>query len=458
MKSRDLLKVCFQNLFRHKARTFLTVLGVVVGCCSVIIMISIGIGMKESQEKALSQMGDLTIINVYRLGKGRKAAKLDKHMMTQIKNINGVEAATPKLTAEQVPLALYAGRNRRYRSTYMTVVGLEADAAEKMGYQLLEGKWETKGVNHVLTGKDFAYAFEDTKRPPGKNTVDPWGNFDESGKSKVPDPYFNSLKTPLYLELESGKEDGKKLSYELVVDGRLKEDYSKGAETSMGVILRLEDLQKMLEEQQRLAGKKPERNRGFENAIVKVKSIQDVAAVEQQIKALGFRTSSMESIRRPMEQEARQKQMMLGSLGAISLFVAALGITNTMIMSISERTREIGVMKSLGCFVRDIRRIFLLEAGGIGLIGGIVGMIISYLISVLMNLAASAGIGAGGMGDMEMSMMAGDMAEGAMRISVIPWWLALSAILFSVLIGVGAGYYPADKAVRISALEAIKHD
>lgn len=458
MKSRDLLKVCFQNLFRHKARTFLTVLGVVVGCCSVIIMISIGIGMKESQEKALSQMGDLTIINVYRLGKGRKAAKLDKHMMTQIKNIDGVEAATPKLTAEQVPLALYAGRNRRYRSTYMTVVGLEADAAEKMGYQLLEGKWETKGVNHVLTGKDFAYAFEDTKRPPGKNTVDPWGNFDESGKSKVPDPYFNSLKTPLYLELESGKEDGKKLSFELVVDGRLKEDYSKGAETSMGVILRLEDLQKMLEEQQRLAGKKPERNRGFENAIVKVKSIQDVAAVEQQIKALGFRTSSMESIRRPMEQEARQKQMMLGSLGAISLFVAALGITNTMIMSISERTREIGVMKSLGCFVRDIRRIFLLEAGGIGLIGGIVGMIISYLISVLMNLAASAGIGAGGMGDMEMSMMAGDMAEGAMRISVIPWWLALSAILFSVLIGVGAGYYPADKAVRISALEAIKHD
>lgn len=458
MKNRDLLKVCFQNLFRHKARTFLTVLGVVVGCCSVIIMISIGIGMKESQEKALSQMGDLTIINVYRSGKGRKAAKLDKHMVAQIKAMDGVEAATPKLTTEQVPLTIYAGRNRRYRSVYMTVVGLEAPAAEKMGYQLLEGKWETTGVNHVLTGKDFAYAFEDTKRPPGKNMIDAWGDFDENGKSNVPDPYFNSLKTPLYLELESGKEDGKKLTYELAADGRLKEDYSKGGETSMGIILRLEDLQKMLEEQQRLAGKKPERNKGFETAIVKVKTIQDVAAVEQKIKELGFRTSSMESIRKPMEQEARQKQMMLGSLGAISLFVAALGITNTMIMSISERTREIGVMKSLGCFVRDIRRIFLLEAGGIGLMGGIVGMVISYLISAVMNLAAAAGMGAGGMGGMEMSMMPGDMADSAMRISVIPWWLALAAILFSVMIGVGAGYYPADKAVRISALEAIKHD
>lgn len=455
MKNRDLIRVCMQNLFRYRARTFLTVLGVVVGCCSVIIMISIGIGMKESQEKALAQMGDLTIINVYRLGKSRKAAKLDKQAMEKIKAINGVEAATPKLTAEQVPITIYAGKNRRYKSAYMTIVGLEAAAAEKMGYQLIQGKWDTKGVNHVLAGKDFAYAFQDTRRPVGKNMVDPWGSFDGE-KTDVPEPYFDSLKTPLSMELESGKEDGKKLTYELVADGRLKEDYSKGEETSMGLIFRLEDLQKMLEEQQRLAGKKPERNRRYENAIVKVKSIQDVVPVEQKIKAMGFRTNSMESIRKPMEQEARQKQMMLGSLGAISLFVAALGITNTMIMSISERTREIGVMKSLGCFVRDVRKIFLLEAGGIGLMGGIAGMVISYLISVVMNAAAAAGVGAGGM---EMSMMMpGEAAEGAMRVSVIPWWLALSAILFSVLIGVGAGYYPADKAVRISALEAIKHD
>lgn len=455
MKSKDLLKVCAQNLFRHKARTFLTVLGVVVGCCSVIIMISIGIGMKESQEKALAQMGDLTIINVYRLGKGRKAAKLDKRAMEQIKRLHGVEAATPKLTTDQIPITIYGGKNRRYQSAYMTVVGLEAAAAEKMGYQLLQGKWDTAGVNHVLVGKDFAYAFQDTKRPPGKNMVDQWGDFDGSGKMKVPAPYFDSLKSPLYIDFESGKDDGKKVTYELTADGRLKEDYSKGGETSMGVILRLEDLQKMIAEQQRLAGKKPERNQGFENAIVKVKSIQDVALVEQQIKAMGFRTSSMESIRKPMEQEARQKQMMLGSLGAISLFVAALGITNTMIMSISERTREIGVMKSLGCFIQDIRKIFLLEAGGIGLIGGVVGMVISYIISAVMNFASAAGIGSGGM---DASMMPGDMTAGGMQISVIPWWLALSAILFSVLIGVGAGYYPADKAVRIPALEAIKHD
>lgn len=459
MKNKDLLKICAQNLFRHKARTMLTVLGVVLGCCSVIIMISIGIGMKESQEKALAQMGDLTIINVYRAGKSKTATKLNKHTINAIKALDGVEAATPKLTVEQVPVTIYAGRNRRYRSAYMTFVGLDAEAARRIGYQLIDGTWNHSGTNHVLVGKSFAYAFEDTKRPEGRNMVNMWADYDGTGEVKSPPPYFDSLKTPLYVELESGKEDGKKLSYELTVDGRLKEDYGKGDETSMGLIFRLEDLQKMLEEQQKLSGKKAEKNQGFENAIVKVKSIQDVSHVEQQIKKMGFRTNSMESIRKPMEQEARQKQMMLGGLGAISLFVAALGITNTMIMSISERTREIGVMKSLGCFITDIRKIFLLEAGGIGLIGGVAGMIISYLISAGMNFAANAGTGMGGLGEMGSPvMMPGELAEAAARISVIPWWLALSAILFSVLIGVGAGYYPANKAVKIPALEAIKHD
>lgn len=166
---------------------------------------------------------------------------------------------------------------------------------------------------------------------------------------------------------------------------------------------------------------------------------------------MGFRTSSMESIRKPMEQEARQKQMMLGGLGAISLFVAALGITNTMIMSISERTREIGVMKSLGCFVKDIRRIFLLEAGCIGFLGGIAGAILSYGISALMNFASAR------TASDSLDFMMGAVAEPS-KLSVIPWWLAVFAVLFSVAIGVGAGYYPANKAVKISALEAIKHD
>lgn len=436
MKTKDLITVCLQNLFRHKARTFLTVLGVVIGCCSVIIMVSIGIGMKEAQEKALAEMGDLTIINVYPGGKGAKAAKINDKLIGEWKQMKEVEAATPKMTVQDVPVTFYAGADRRYKSTYITLVGLDPQAAQKLGYKTAEGSWDTKKAFQVLAGEQFAYMFEDTKRPEGRNMVDLYSSdMDDSGSAQQPKPFFNPMKTPVFMEMESGKDDDKKMQQKLEITGRLKEDYGKGMETSSGIVMRLPDLQRLMEEQSRLSGKKMNKNAGYGNAVVKVYKMEDVAVAEKEIQKNGFRTSSMESIRKPMEQEARQKQMMLGGLGAISLFVAALGITNTMIMSISERTREIGVMKSLGCFVTDVRKIFLLEAGCIGLMGGMAGTVVSYAISLLMNLAS-----------------------GGSRISVIPWWLAIFAVVFSIMIGVGAGFYPADKAVKIPALEAIKHD
>ena len=166
---------------------------------------------------------------------------------------------------------------------------------------------------------------------------------------------------------------------------------------------------------------------------------------------MGYPTESMESIRKPMEKEARQKQLMLGGLGAISLFVAAPGITNTMIMSISERTREIGIMKSLGCYVSDIRIMFLSEAGAIGLIGGLIGCVISFGAMIAINLVSLGP-------SIENLIPAIVGGESVTRVSIIPPWLLLFAVAFSILIGLGSGYYPANKAVRIPALEAIKSE
>ena len=181
--------------------------------------------------------------------------------------------------------------------------------------------------------------------------------------------------------------------------------------------------------------------------------MKQVEPVETEIRRMGFQTNSMESIRKPMEKDARQKQMMLGGLGAISLLVAAIGIANTMIMSITERTREIGILKALGCFLSDIKKEFLLEAAAIGFIGGSAGILLSLLISRIMNyVSQNAGLGdslTGGAG-------LGDPSGASAVMSVIPPWLALFALLFSVFIGVAAGYYPSNKAVKISALEAMK--
>ena len=135
-------------------------------------------------------------------------------------------------------------------------------------------------------------------------------------------------------------------------------------------------------------------------------------------------------------------QAVLGGIGAVSLFVAAIGIANTMMMSIYERTKEIGVLKVLGCSMGDIRSMFLIEAGFIGFMGGIMGMILSYGISWIVNQFLGGAL---------MGMEGGN-------ISRIPPWLAGMSIVFAIIIGMLAGLFPAIRAMKLSPLAAIRNE
>lgn len=449
MKHEDLLRVCLQNLLRRKSRTILTVLGVLIGCCSIVIMVSLGIGMKESQEKLLSELGDLTIITVTAPQKGHGKKKLDDKLLKEIRALDGVEGVTPKLGFDAYSCRLLAGPGNRYVADWSMLAGLDTAQMDKMGYQLTDGNYPA-APGEVAVGQYFAYNFRDTLRPEGANTINRWDSgMDEDGRLlPPPDAYFDPLKQPLTLEVTGA--DGSTFTVPLKAVGAVKEDNAKGYETSDGVMMSVADLQALLK---RAANGRsiPNSTPAYDSVLVKVSGIKQVDPVETAIKNLGYSTESMESIRKPMEKEARQKQMMLGGLGAISLIVAALGITNTMIMSISERTKEIGVMKSLGCYVYDIRVLFLAEAGAIGFIGGVIGSVISFVISLIINL-----VSLGFAPENFLPAMLG--AEGISRVSVIPPWLYLFALVFSVFIGLGSGYYPANKAVQIPALEAIKSE
>ncbi len=137
-------------------------------------------------------------------------------------------------------------------------------------------------------------------------------------------------------------------------------------------------------------------------------------------------------------------QAVLGGIGAVSLFVAAIGIANTMMMSIYERTKEIGVLKVLGCALGDIRSMFLMEAGFIGFMGGAAGIALSYGVSRLVNKFLGAGLlGMGG---------------GNGDISRIPPMLAAAAVVFAVFIGMIAGLFPALRAMKLSPLAAIRNE
>ena len=181
----------------------------------------------------------------------------------------------------------------------------------------------------------------------------------------------------------------------------------------------------------------------YNQAYVYVDDMENVTAVQKAITDMGFQANSQMEWIEQSQQTYNMIQLVLGGIGAISLFVAAIGIANTMMMSIYERTKEIGVLKVLGCALGDIRTMFLLEAGFIGFMGGTAGLALSYGVSALINRFLSSGI----MG-----------IEGGNGISRIPLWLAGMSLVFAVAIGMLAGLFPALRAMKLSPLAAIRNE
>lgn len=476
MRPADIAAMCVQNLKRRRARTVLTALGVMVGTASIVIMVSIGFGLSEQTERTLAQMGDLTLVQVYgNQGGGADAAKLDDEAIQTFRHIDGVVAASGKFDTNNYSfsLRLKAGPLDRYRTYWANVVGLDAASLDAVGYAPIEGEQISASAAssgslggqdvpaEALAGQWLAYNFVDSYRPEGTNQVDRYSfMYSDQGEYlgdnvEMPDPFVDVLSCgPVTLEITDW-DDNVLASQQIVFTGVLKEDYSRGWETSEGLVMDTAVLRSLVRRALDAQASSQDFTGGststdtYSNTIVKVEGIDRVAEVEEAIGAMGFNTYSMESVRKPMEEQAAQQQLLLGGLGAVSLFVAALGITNTMIMSVSERTREIGVMKALGCYVRDVKALFLAEAAAIGLIGGVVGCLVSMAVSVGMNLFSQQSFT---FDDVVWSFMGGEAA----RMSVIPWWLYAFAVVFAMLVGLGSGYMPARKAVKISAIEAIR--
>ena len=448
MKLTDMIIMCISNLFKRKIRTLLTVAGVVIGTCAIVVMVSLGLGIKESMDAMMQGMGDLTVITINNYTKNPDAQPLDDSMLESIKKMEHVVAVTPSYNAVWEAQTIKSGK-LQYNGQ---IIGVYMDALQSFGYEVLDGALPQGKVPEaaVLFGEEAVYNFMNPKK---KNQS--WGmTTNPDGTPKEPDVNVMKDKLELTINLKEGSTAKKKPKpVKLTCLGVLKSDWSK-TPTPYGVFMDIKYLKEIEKEYNKLNGIKTDRNKKeeYDTAVVKTDNIKNVAEIEEAIKALGYTTYSMESVRKPLEEQSRTIQMILGSLGAISLLVAALGIINTMTMSIYERTREIGVMKVLGCVIGNIRAMFLMEAATIGLMGGIVGVGLSYAASFILNTFVAQGGGGGALGG-----MFGMGANGG-QISVIPIWLVIGALIFATLVGLVSGLYPANRAVRISALAAIKQE
>ena len=177
---------------------------------------------------------------------------------------------------------------------------------------------------------------------------------------------------------------------------------------------------------------------------VKVERAQHTDDVEAKIKTMGYGAFSINDALQGAKRAFIILDIVLSLIGSIALAVSSLGIMNTMVMSILERTREIGVMKAIGASDGDIRRIFLVEASTIGVLGGAAGVALGWVVGRVINFAANIYI----------QRQGGEPGN----LFSLPLWLIASAIGFSWLVSLLAGSYPARRAAKLNPIQALRHD
>ena len=467
----DLLRMSSNSLKRRKLRTFLTVLGVVIGTASIVVMISLGLGLQETMYQEIEQSGGVTSLTVtgkdsmygdMYMSDGSNSEEATKYttdaVVEQIKQLEHV-------TDVQPVLEISALLKKNGYVGYCPLTGMTEEGLKNLNIKLAPGgrlpkagssELELVIGNNVITN----FSEESTGKMYWETGVLPEIDLaneslflilDEQAYYSAQSPSMGTSNPAGGGDANSQQNSGPPKKYVVHASGIVEGDIDTYNAHSYVVYCDLNTLKTMLKKEFRgraIPGQpttksgKPYKDFVYTSLKVKADNIDNVDALSTEIRNMGFQVSTNVEYMNSMKKQFAMVQAVLGGIGAVSLFVAAIGIANTMMMSIYERTKEIGVIKVLGCSLRNIKQMFLLEAAFIGFIGGLIGNVLSYLLSFVIN-AVVAGSGALGM-------------EG--NISYIPFWLAAASMIFAVFVGMAAGYFPALRAMRLSPLAAIHNE
>ncbi|MDR2650022.1 MAG: ABC transporter permease [Clostridiales bacterium] len=473
MNNLDVVSMCARSLLKRKLRTFLTVLGVVIGVASIVVMISLGLAVNDRFDKELKNMGDATVITVYNYGSvemiddagqglKRPAPVLDDNAVANFGRIPGVRAAA---AFQQMYLYMKSGR---YVLPGITVYGIDPKImdvfyeasegrlleagndrygmvfginAELNFYKKSKNTWYSERVQQYWMGEEDQPRLVDLFNSAISVSIDSGMVFDSSETIPGLRP-FQPIRAECVGVLKSyGYQADNAIFMDITTVRKLQADQRKreqaandyyNAGSSVGVA----------------ASRGARQPVGYETVQVKCDDMKSVRAVSKEIKSMGFYAEFPSESLDSLQSMAAGMQALLGAIGAVSLLVAAIGIANTMIMSIYERTREIGVMKVIGAALSDIRKLFLLEAVMIGFTGGVLGILLSLFISYLLNSSEFSFF----------SVFTANLSqESDSVISLITPWLCGAAAFFSTLIGLISGYFPARRAMRLSAVNALNN-
>jgi ABC-type antimicrobial peptide transport system permease subunit len=426
MKLIDQVSSACRNMGRRKMRSFLTSLGVLVGTVTIVLLMSLASGVRLHINRQFETIG-LDRLTVYPTGKapfggrgpfaqpikaGREKKIITPADLASWKNWPGVVKAKPEIS---LPGS----------------VGLEVS-------------WEGK-VQSVRMGER-----QRRPGPPGMFSTTPdavAGTLELSdqgsivlsqGTARALGIADNQMADMLgkYVEVVLRTSRGETQSFILQVQGISSENNTTiGASVSDCIAMKSWWLNtpNLLESE------------GYDSVTIRSTDVTQARSLIARFREEGFDVQSLDMVVDAANRIVTAVTVMLVMIGSVALLVASIGIANTMIMAVYERTREIGVLKALGASSGDIRRLFMIEAGFIGLLGGVMGLLVGWATGSALN----QGI-----------LWYFRYREMLIRddFFVVTPLLALGVTIFAAFIGVMAGLLPSHRAAKLDPLEALRHE
>ncbi|HDS46276.1 MAG TPA: ABC transporter permease [Methanomicrobia archaeon] len=400
---RDSVSLVFRNVKERKARSALTILGITVGIGAVIALISLGMGMQAAVTEQLIEMADLIMVTpgAQEFGAFGTFGRFTDRDLDSVRRIDGVKHAVG-MRGEMEDVA-YRGETFRLMVTGIDPQDIVAVFGETIRRE------ETDGM---AAGRDLR---ENDKRAC------------EIGYSVAYDFFKDDIGVNDRLTINGSK---------FRVVGIIAKQGGFRAEVDSAIYVTTHDSITILD------------NRDIAQIFVRVHNIEDAERIADEIEKridnnhkLDDFTSAMTmgSAIEQLEAVFGILQVVLIAIASISLIVAAIGIMNTMLMSVMERTHEIGIMKAIGAKNRNILSLFLLEAGLVSFLGGLGGCVLGVLGARAISFGIQTGF---------------DVAIAAVVEPIV----LLGGIAVAVVVGMLSGLYPARKASKMSPVEAVKYE